>query len=331
MKQKVAIIGSGMAGCFMALCLSKKGYRVEVYEERNDIRKEKAGSGRSFNITLYYRGIQALKTVGLWTEIKKISVLAKGNYAHYADNRIVYDPYDSHDTEVLYTVHRNKLNGKLLDIVEKLPNVKIFFNNRLTHVDKKNKKIYLQNTLSKKIHSLSTDLVVGADGVNSKVRSEISSKSGIPEQESWGYKEVHVTANKARQMNLQPHATHTWPRRNSLLIAFPNPDSSHTLMINLPLKGEGSFRTLKTEKAIRQYIANNFEELMPLLLEIVRSILNKPTGNFTTVRTTPWHYKDFIVLIGDAAHGVIPFYGQGVCAALDDCLIIDKLLDESGD
>lgn len=331
MKKRISIIGSGMSGCFMALCLAEKGYKVDIYEERDDVRKQRKGSGRSFNITLYTRGILALKKAGLWDDIKSISVLTKGNLAHYLDNRNKYDPYDAHDSEVLYTVHRNSLNSKLLDIAEKNLNIKIFFNTRLAGVDKDNRKISLVDSIKKRKFTLSTDLVIGADGVNSTVRKSINNKSYEPtvkKDEDWGYKEVHVTPLKAKSLKLKTQATHTWPRRSSLFIAFPNPDNSFTLMINLPLIGKYSFATLNSKSSITNYITDNFPDLIPLIPEIVKSFLINPTGYFTTILTSKWYYKDFIVLIGDAAHGVIPFYGQGVCAALEDCLIISKLLDE---
>jgi kynurenine 3-monooxygenase len=329
MKEKIIIVGSGMAGCFMALCLAKKGFKVEIYEERSDIRKAQNKSGRSFNITLYYRGILALKKVNLWNDIKEISVLTRGNVAHYHGDRNVYDPYDAHDTEVLYTVHRNKLNSKLLDIVEKLPNVKLIFNTKCISIDKQNKEIYFQKTASQKIIKVKADRIVGADGVNSTVRSEMQKNVAsqyLYENEDWGYKEVNITPELANSLNLKFNATHTWPRRNSLLIAFPNPDNTFTLMINLPLFGRDSFETLDSKDKIKNFITANFPDLKPILSIIIKSILNNPTGRFATVKTSPWSYKDFIVLIGDSAHSVIPFYGQGVCAALDDCLTIMNLL-----
>jgi kynurenine 3-monooxygenase len=328
-KEKIVIIGSGMAGCFMGYCLAKQGYQVEIYEERDDIRKNRHGSGRSFNITLYYRGILALKKAGLWNEIKSISVLTKGNVAHYADMVKKYDPYDAHDTEVLYTVHRNRLNSKLLDIVEKLPNVKIFFNTKCIGIDRIKRTVSLQKVRSQKISTVTAYKIIGADGVNSFVRSEMQKSIParyIQEHEDWGYKEVHITRERNKLLGLKDHATHTWPRRNSLLIAFPNPDDSFTLMINLPLQGANSFDSLNTRLAIKKYIDQYFPDLSRVHAEIAAAFLKNPTGKFVTIKTTPWSYRDFIVLIGDAAHGVIPFYGQGVCAALDDCLQIITLL-----
>lgn len=331
MKEKIVIIGSGMAGCFIALLLAKKGYKVDIYEQGSDVRKNRQGSGRSFNITLYYRGILAFKKIGLWEEIKQISTLTTGNVAHYDHKKKVYDPYDAHDTEVLYTVHRNRLNSALLDIIEKHKNVKIHFNTKCVGIDKTSKLVHFQNTKTEKVFTKKTERIIGSDGVNSIVRTEIQKNipsAYIQEHEDWGYKEVHITPVNAQVLSLKQNATHTWPRRNSLLIAFPNPDRSFTLMVNLPLFGSGSFSSLNSERAIKSYIQSNFPELKQIIPQIVNSFLNNPTGKFVTIKTSPWSYKDFIVLIGDSAHGVIPFYGQGVCAALDDCLLIMKLLNK---
>src|SRR6266576_2757107 len=137
MNKKIVIIGAGMAGCFMAICLAKKGYKVDIFEYRPDIRKQPYDSGRSFNLTLYYRGIQAMKKIGIWNAIKKIAIIAEGNAAHYGTAKIVYSPFDARGDEILYTVHRNQLNGALLDVAEQFPNIKLTFNTKCVKIDVK--------------------------------------------------------------------------------------------------------------------------------------------------------------------------------------------------
>ncbi len=331
MKQKIVIIGAGMAGCFMALCLAKKGFDVEIYEEREDIRKKPIDAGRSFNLTLYYRGIVAMKKVDVWDDVRKYAVIAQGNVAHYANNKTMFSPFDVHGNEVLYTIHRNQLNGVLIDEVEKLSNVKFSFNTHCIEIKSHEKSITLEKN-GKKIQA-QAHVVIGADGANSIVRSEIQKNTDGElkiEYEDWGYKEVRVAEEIAEKLNLKQYATHTWPRPDSLLIAFPNPDKSFTLMFNLPLEGKNGFSSLNTDAMVKEYIVTFFPDLMPLLAEIVHTFLDKPTGKFVTVHTQPWSYKDFMVLIGDSAHGVIPFYGQGACAAFDDCLRLSSLIEEHG-
>ncbi|MGH7203721.1 MAG: FAD-dependent oxidoreductase [Candidatus Levyibacteriota bacterium] len=330
MQKKVIIIGAGMAGCFMAICLAKRGYRVHIYERRPDVRREPYDSGRSFNVTLYYRGILAMRQVGIWEEVKKNAIIAQGNVAHYGESKIVYDPFDAEGDEILYTVHRNQLNGALLNVVDTFSSISVNFNTKFVGLESKTKTITLQEVGSARTKKVYADLVIGADGIHSTVRSEImpdKKDTAVKEYEDWGYKEVHISPKLTTQMHLRIKATHTWPRQNTLLIAFPNPDDSFTLMFNLPLEGKGSFATLTTQEQIQAYILEEFPDLKPLLPNIISSFLHKPTGNFITLHVDTWQDKNFAVVIGDAAHAVIPFYGQGVCAAFEDCLIFSELVE----
>lgn len=332
MQKNIAIIGAGNAGCFMAICLAQRGFDVHMYESHADVRKQPYDSGRSFNLTLYYRGIQAMKKVAIWDDIKKIAIIAEGNAAHYGESKIVYSPFDARGDEILYTVHRNQLNGALLDVTEKYDNIKISFTTKCVKIDNKEKKVYLES--NEKKFTIQPDLVIGADGVHSLVRSEIQpdkKDTAIKQYEDWGYKEVHISPELTEQMQLRKHATHTWPRQHSLLIAFPNPDDSFTLMFNLPLNGKESFAELISKEEIESFISSNFPDLIPLLPEIVHAFLQKPTGTFITLYADLWHDKDFMAVIGDAAHAVIPFYGQGVCAAFEDSLVFVDQIDKYND
>lgn len=327
--KKVIIVGAGMAGCFMAVCLAKKDYEVHVYESRPDVREENYDSGRSFNLTLYYRGIEAMRKMGMWEEAKKVAVVAEGNVAHY-ERKKVYDAFDAKGNEILYTVHRNRLNGALIHAAEKYKNITFHFNTKCIAVDNKKREVTFEANGQK--HNVKADLVVGADGVNSVVRSFIPTEKKEPwvkEYETWGYKEVHISPEVSEAMKLRLRATHTWPRPDSLLIAFPNPDDSFTLMFNLQLDGPKSFATLTTKEQIAAFIQSDFPDLMPLILEITHAFQEKKTGTFVTLLNPLWHDKDFIVLVGDAAHAFIPFYGQGMCAAFDDCLKFMELFAEN--
>lgn len=328
MRKKAIIIGAGMAGCFMAVCLAKRNYEVEVYEHRPDVRDEDYDSGRSFNLTLYYRGIEAMKQVGMWDAAKKVAIIAEGNVAHYETN-VVYDSFDAKGNEILYTVHRNKLNGALISAAEEHSNIKFYFNTKCIGVDNKKNEVFLEKGKAQFVRK--ADLVIGADGVNSTIRSFITEDKtdhGVKEFEDWGYKEVHVSPELMQVMRLRLRATHTWPRPDSLLIAFPNPDNSFTLMFNFQLKGEKSFESLVTDEDITEFVEKDFPDLKPLLPDIIHAFKAKKTGTFVTLHNPIWHDEEFMVLVGDAAHAFIPFYGQGMCAAFDDCLKFVELFDK---
>ena len=333
-QKKAIIIGAGMAGAFMSVVLAKRGFEVDVYESRPDVRLEPYDSGRSFNLTLYYRGILAMKKTGMWDEVKKIATVAEGNAAHYGEHKIVYDPFDAQGDEILYTVHRNHMNSALLNAASEHKNITFHFNTTCLGVDAKDKTVTLQKDREKGIFKVRADVVIGADGVNSIVRAGLypdQKDTAVKEYEAWGYKEVHISADLTKHMKLRLQATHTWPRPDSLLIAFPNPDDTFTLMFNLPLEGKKSFATLTTDDTISDFITHDFPDLLPLLPEIIAAFKTKPTGTFVTLYSKIWHDDAFTVLIGDAAHAVIPFYGQGMCAAYEDCLKLGELIDEYGD
>lgn len=327
-KSPVVIVGAGMAGCFLALCLAEKGYRVTILEKRDSVAAVLKESGRSFNITLYYRGLQALKKLNIWEHIKPLAQVAEGNVAHFQEGKIRFDRFDN-TNEVLYTIHRNELNLALVNEVLKNPLISLHFHTKVVGLDSKYKKVETLNTRTQSRKEYAYDFLVGADGAYSTIRSHIQqyqpSTCSLTHSD-WGYKEVLISKEKARRMNLRSGATHTWPRDNSLLLAFPNPDESLTLMFNLPIDGSDGFTSLNTKSKVESFIKTYFKDLLTLLPEITEALLSKPMGNFVTVITSPWYVGDSVVLVGDAAHAVLPFYGQGMCAAFEDCLTLTELL-----
>ncbi len=330
----ITIIGAGLAGAYLGLLLGKQGYAIEIYEYRSESAQNSYSEGRSYSITLYYRAIQALKKIGIWEKVKDAAVRIDGDITHILGKNTTYDPIEESGKAVLYAIHRTTLISILLKELKKLKNVRVSFNTRLLTVDKWKKLVYLQNTQTKKILSLKTECVIGADGINSVVRSELQRgihSSAVQEYFNWGYKETYISPKKAKLLNLPPNTMHHWPAKKTLLIGFPNIDNSFTFMFNLPLSGNDGFESLRTKEQIKNYLITNFPDLSPNSDAIARDFLNNPIGKFVTIYCDPWSWEGFLLLIGDAAHGVIPFYGQGACAAFEDCLILSECLQQNTD
>ena len=325
----VTVIGAGLGGSFLTLCLGQMGYKVDVYESRPDYKESNLCNERSFNLTLYYRGVVALKVLNVWNDLKKKAVPVFGKVNHTNSNKPAYYNYGAKGKEVFYSVHRTDLNLILVKKAQKLKNVKFHFGMKCIAIDKYQKQVIFQNTNTQKITTISPNVVFGTDGVNSEVRTAIQSGTNTfhtQEYSGWGYKGIHIDKNLAKKLKLDTNATHKWPKKNSLLIAFPNNDKSFSLMLNLPLYGENSFESLKTKIEVEEFTTSTFPGLLPAISEISYAILNKPVGNLVTVKTDPWFYNDFLLVLGDAAHAVMPFYGQGACAAFEDCIILSKLI-----
>lgn len=323
--RRVTIIGAGVSGCFLAISFAKKGYNVEIYESRPDSRKTLT-DGRSYNLTLYRRGEKALKRLGFWRELLPYTVSIKGNVCHTEKNGAVYSAYNK-KIESLYTIHRQSLVNTLLAIVEQYPSISIRFDTCCIRVDKRKKEITFHHSPTNTYFTKKADLIVGCDGVNSVVRNEMQRGEMAEHHQEfidWGYKEVTIPKKKA--FFLREESLHTWPRKDVLFIGFPNADGSYTLMLNIPLKGNCSFEKFSNEKETLLFLKKLFPDLSPVHKEIASAIIHKPIGKFVTIYTTPWYYSDFIVLVGDSAHGVIPFYGQGMSSALEDCEILLRAL-----
>jgi kynurenine 3-monooxygenase len=331
MQKHFLIVGGGLAGSFLAVSLAKKGHKVTLHEARADLRKFPPDAGRSFNLTLYKRGLAALQKLGVWDEVKKVTMRVDGNVCHPPFASEYFDPYEKTGKEVLYTVHRKELNATLLTIAQRMKNVKIVFDSKCVSIDRTAKTALFLDAKTGKIRQAKADAVIGADGAHSVIRSEIQRGQQADfkmEYLDWGYKEVPLTKDMADSLLLRPHATHTWPRDHSLFIAFPNHDKTFTLMVNLPLRGTDSFETLTNAEKIHSFITQNFPPLIPATDVITDAVLNRPLGNFITIYTTPWQYEGFLLMLGDAAHGVNPFYGQGMCAAFEDCLVLTTLIQK---
>ncbi|HEY8458908.1 MAG TPA: NAD(P)/FAD-dependent oxidoreductase [Blastocatellia bacterium] len=327
----VCIVGAGLGGSLLAIYLARQGYQVEVYERRPDMRKEPVDAGRSINMTLAARGLQALAKVGLLESVLDQTTPLKGRMIHAIDGAKTFQPYGKNKDEVIYSIVRNKLNIKLLDAAEALPNVELFFNHRCLNIDKESGTAQMRDEKSGQSKTIHPSFIIGADGAFSTVRQQMHKGVRAYYQQEfldWGYKELHIPSGVGG--GLEDDALHIWPRGDFMLLAMPNRDRSVTCACILPFEGDPSFGSLKTEKQIIDFFAEQFPDALPLMPTLAEDFLRNPTVEMITTSTHPWHYKNRIVLIGDACHAVVPFYGQGMNAAFEDCVVLTECVSNAG-
>lgn len=326
--KKVTVIGGGLSGAMIALMLVQQGYRVALFERRKDPRKETGNAGRSINLGLSKRGIQALKKVGLYEKVMSRTVKMKGRVVHLPDGSLKYQPYGKSDKEVLYSVDRNELNRELLEYAESYDELDMYFEHKFTSLDKVNRTLTFEVNGGE--YLTSADLVIGSDGAFSAVRREMHrGERAAYNQEflEWGYKELTLLPNSEGHSRIKKSALHVWPSNQGLIVSHPNLDGSHTLTLFLPFEGENSFSVISDKESAEMYFKNNFSSLNPWLEEILQHWEKQPVGSLVTTKTDRWVHDDWVVLIGDASHAQYPFYGQGMNSAFEDCcLLMEQLM-----
>jgi len=326
----IAIAGAGLVGSLLSIYLAKRGYQVSVFERRGDMRNSSYEGGRSINLALSNRGIRALDEVGLAEEMKKVAIPMHRRAMHDREGNLTYQAYGK-EGQFINSVSRGALNIVLMNKAEEL-GVEFNFQHRITKVD-------LESTTLTTVDSqLSTvdrkfDLIIGADGAFSAVRGALQFTDRFDYSQDYidhGYKELHIPPGAAGSFKLEKNALHIWPRESFMMIALPNPDGSFTCTLFFPFDGNPSFSKLKTDAEVSMFFESTFPdavELMPTLLEDYNT---NPTSSLVTVRCYPW-VKNNTLLIGDAAHAIVPFFGQGMNAGFEDCRILNELLNQLDD
>ena len=326
------MIGAGLAGPLLATYLAKRGYSVEIFERRPDMRKESISAGRSINLALSIRGNHALKEVGLYDKIKSNTIPMKGRMIHDLNSGIHLQPYGQKENEVIFSVSRAHLNMELMTLAEETGNVTIRFNHQLLSADLEQNKLLFQLSDSLEKIEWSFNRVIGCDGSSSILRKSIVEKTDIQYVKKplgHGYKELTIPPMKSGKFQIEPNALHIWPRGNHMLIALPNNDCSFTCTLFFPMIGKTSFETVKTEKDIFALFQSQFPDAIKLIPNLVEDFQKNPTGDLASVYCKPWHLGDKALLIGDAAHAVAPFFGQGMNASFQDCSTLAKLMDQN--
>ncbi len=332
-KKDTVIIGAGLVGTLLSIYLSKRGYKVKIYERRADMRKENLIAGRSINLALSDRGIKALEEVGLMDEIRKICIPMHGRFMHNADGSTAYQAYGK-EGQYINSVSRSELNCKLMDLAEQ-NGVQIMFNEKCNSIEWTTNKIEFENIATKQQSTINGQLIFGSDGAFSAARLTHQLQHDLFQYQQYyinfGYKELTIPAGENGSFLLEKNALHIWPRGNYMMIALPNIDGSFTCTMFFPFDGEVSFAALNSKEKVRSFFEKTFTDAAPLIPTLEEDFFNNPTSSLVTVKCFPWIRNDKFALIGDAAHAIVPFFGQGMNCGFEDCSVLNSLIEKHND
>jgi len=339
---KFVLIGSGLAGGLLAAYLGRRGYDVDLYERRADPREGNIVGGRSINLAISTRGIHALEQLVMADEALHHAIPMRGRMIHNKSGALHFSPYDVDPKNCINSIGRGALNAAVIETAQRYPNVRVYFNHKCTDVELDGAVAHLEKTdgaveaavsaANQKIISAHGDAVIGVDGAFSAVRQSMQMQINRFEyDESYlahGYKELTIPPAPDGSWRMEKNALHIWPRKSFMMIALPNPDGSFTCTLFWEFEGPRSFATTKTDDGVRRFFDEEFPDAVPLMPTLLEDFRQNPTGSLVTIRCAPWYYKDKVALVGDAAHAVVPFYGQGMNAAFEDCVVLDECLEE---
>ncbi len=332
-QKEVSIIGAGLVGSLLSIYLSKRGYKVNVYERRPDMRKEDISAGRSINLALSDRGIKALEEVGLMDEIRKICIPMHGRYLHNADGSTAFQPYGK-EGQFINSVSRGELNKKMMDLAEQ-HGAEILFNEMCKSIDWNKQELITESTITHQLSSINYQLCFGSDGAYSAARLAHHLQHDRFQYQQYyidfGYKELCIPPGANGSFQIEKNALHIWPRGNYMLIALPNMDGSFTCTLFFPFEGEPSFSSLDTKEKLRSFFDKTFTDASALMPSLEEDFFHNPTSSLVTVKCYPWVRENSFALIGDAAHAIVPFFGQGMNCGFEDCSVLNGLIGKHGE
>jgi len=334
-KQNILIIGAGLCGSLLALRLGQRGYNVVVYEMRQDLRKVDISAGRSINLAFSDRGIKAMKLVGIEKKVETLCIPMNGRMLHDKEGKTFLSNYSGRDHEYINSISRGELNGLLLTEAEKHENVKIHFNKKCKSVDFEKTTALFEDYETKNEFIEDADIIIATDGAGSAMRQSyfLGNKflfSFSQDYLTHGYKELSILPTDTGDYKTYKNALHIWPRGDFMLIALPNLDGSFTVTLFLHhSEGEYHFGNLTTAEIVKEFFQKEFPDALELMPNLVDDFFENPTAALGTVKCSPWHYKGNTLLMGDAAHAIVPFYGQGMNASFEDVVEFDKILDQN--
>ncbi|MFT5511685.1 MAG: kynurenine 3-monooxygenase [Bacteroidia bacterium] len=328
-KTTITVVGGGLAGSLMAVYFAKKGYVVNLFERRPDMRKAEISAGKSINLALSTRGLRALEKVGLKDAILSEAIPMHGRTMHDEMGQLSYQPYGT-EGQFINSVSRGGLNLQLLKLADENADVHLHFNHKCIDLDFETG----ETTFTKKEGETivnKADYIVGADGAFSRVRLRMMKSGRLDYSQDYldhGYKELTIPPTPNGEFALEPNSLHIWPRGAYMMIALPNPDKSFTCTLFYPFNGPISFDTLKNPKDVEAFFDTHFADAVSMMPTLVQDFFDNPTGSLVTVKCYPW-VKGKAALLGDSCHAVVPFYGQGMNCAFEDCVVLDECIDQA--
>lgn len=329
--KNIAIVGSGLVGSLLAIYLRKAGHRIDIYDRRSDIRNVEF-SGRSINLAMSVRGWQALEAVGIADTIREIAIPMHKRAIHLKDKPMYFQPYGK-ENQAIYSISRGVLNRKMVDLAE-AEGANFIFNAKVWDVDLPNATLSIGEEDEKTWEHKKYDMVFGADGAFSRIRHRMQRRSRFDYSQQFlqsGYKELTILPDANGKHKLDKNSLHIWPRGKFMFIALPNLDGSFTCTLFMPFEGETSFESLRSVDEVRRFFKETFPSVEKEIDDLTHDFFKNPTSALVTIQCYPWTYWDKVALIGDAAHAIVPFYGQGMNAGFEDISVLNSLMTIHGD
>lgn len=326
----VSIVGGGLVGSLLASYLGERGYQVDVYERRPDMRSQSISAGKSINMACSTRGWQALDKVGVGDKVREAAIAMTGRMMHDESGELTYQPYGQ-EGQAIYSISRGGLNKILMTHAEEHPQVNFHFNKKCVDVDLDAGVCTFKDYETEEVTEVKSDLIFGADGAFSAVRSVMEHQKHFDYQQKYissDYIELSIDATPSGDFAMEKNALHIWPRGDFMLIALPNPDASFTCTLFMPYEGETSFEQLKTDDDIIAFFKKTFPDALELMPNLLEDFKDNPQAPLVIIKCYPWTANGKVALIGDAAHAIVPFYGQGMISGFEDCYVLNQLIDK---
>ncbi|MEQ8908275.1 MAG: NAD(P)/FAD-dependent oxidoreductase [Vicingaceae bacterium] len=329
--ERIVIVGAGLVGSLQAIFLAKKGFQVEVYERRDDMRKHEISAGRSINLALSNRGWKALEIAGIKKDIEAIAIPMYGRMMHDQNGETTFQPYGK-ENEAIYSVSRGELNCRLMDCAESYEKVNFHFNMSCKGVNLETNTLHFLDDEKQEKVKVDADRIFATDGAFSAVRSRLQRTDRFNYEQMYlphGYKELSIPPSTDGGFKIDKNALHIWPRGEYMLIALANEDGSFTCTLFFPFEGEKSFESLTTKDEVKAFFQETFPDALELMPQLEEEYFANPTSSLVTIRCHPWNYQDKIMLMGDSSHAIVPFYGQGMNSGFEDCTVFDEVYERN--